>query len=104
MAKQLPPLDKLTKAQRKSIYKKVLKAACEDERVIFGWCFYFRKLIEKLYGISYFPSYLVVKTFPEFAKLETFRTTENWDDYWWPTTAKGWQKRIKLFHNMIETM
>lgn len=99
MAKQLPPLDKLTKAQRKSIYKKVLKAACEDPSVAYGFCRYFKIVLCKLgYGTFIYCTH-IYKSFPEFYKLKP-----NDGPYWWPLTLKGWEKRIKLFHNMIETM
>lgn len=89
----------MTKRQRNSFYKKLLKEVCEDPYVGTGICYYLEYLHHKIYG--YYPATWEIKNlFPELDKYKP--KNKVWAFFWFPCTYKGWEKRIDIIIKCIE--
>lgn len=75
------------KARRK-VYKKLLRAVCNDSSVEKGMCYYLTEMGVQLYSLK------------ELWWLKPERMHQY--VYWFPRTYEGWKKRIALIQQAIE--
>ena len=87
----------MTKRQRHSCYKKLLKIVCKDPETSRGFCFYMRDLGFNTYNKEDFQN-----NFPELYSFKPKRMAYGFLDYWFPCNYKGWEKRIEILQKCIE--
>lgn len=91
----------LTKKQRNTVYKAMLKYAVEDEDVRYGFC----KLTIRIYYSQLITSKLYFKYggIFDFKELISFKPkTYTRYGYWFDCTYEGWEKRIEILQKCIE--
>ena len=83
----------MTKAQRHQFYKDMMKAACEDTNVHYGFCTLIRNM-------GWF--YMELKDLRELYKMKPKKENLVNFVYWFHTTTDGWRKRLELLQKCIE--
>ena len=100
-------MSRLTKAQRKYFYEKLLKMVCEDPSVKNGYCYYAFRLA-RILGGKYkelsdgYCLYFIAIYLPELYAIRP--PGVDMMDYWFPCDRKGWQERITLLEKVINKM
>lgn len=103
----------MTKKQRLSFYKELLRVVCENSSVEGGFCRYITSYMRNWYsdnGVELVWAYLdeeFKQNLPELYKMKPKITDLKWDgevDYWFPCTKQGWQQRIDLLVSVINKM
>lgn len=74
-------------------YKIILREICKDPSVEHGLCYYIRN------KFGYYVWDLELQ-FPELYSLKPYGKISG--ELWFPSTSKGWEKRIKLIERCIE--
>lgn len=86
-------------AFRLKFYKELLKDVCEDHITWFGYCYYLDTTFLHLKG--YFGSFKM----SDLPELNYYKPKKFVDKaYWFPRTAKGWEKRIAILVEIIANM
>lgn len=92
-------------ANRLKFYKKLLEVVCEDPSVKHGYCFYLSKAYRMTFsGTGLFESLCIsgMENLPELTQYRPFFKHDG--EYWFPCTAKGWEKRISILEEIIKDM
>lgn len=102
-------MTELTRQQRKTFYKNLLKIVCADPRVGHGFCWFIEhaakasgKEIQDLYGEHIFDCDFIQFELPELFRIKP--KDKQPYDYWFPLTKEGWERRINKLHNIIQKM
>lgn len=97
----------MTKKQRLSFYKELLRIVCEDHETDFGFCHYISREMGDWYrSNSVKPIWAYhcddfQKNLPELYAMKPKNSDES---YWFPCTKEGWQQRIDKLHSLIVKM
>lgn len=102
-------MSKLTKAERKRFYKKLLHIVCKDPSVLVGFCYYVEDAAVELGGKfqdiiddHICDSDFIVYELPELVKIKP--KDRPMYGYWFDNTAEGWNIRIRKLHKIIQSM
>ena len=103
-------MTQLTKQERKTLYKKLLKIVCATPELNHGFCYYIEYAVKEmnnedileLYDDYVFDGDFIEAHLPELLKIKP--ADKETYDYWFPLTMEGWQKRINKLHNTIQRM
>lgn len=92
-------------ANRLKFYKNLLEVVCEDPDVKCGYCAY----LSKAYRMTFPETGLLerlcnsgMENLPELTQYRPLGKHDN--EYWFPCTTKGWEKRISILEKIIKDM
>lgn len=97
----------MTKKQRLSFYKELLRIVCEDPSVDVGFCSYITNGMDEWYNLTKvkwiyaYDDAVFAKRLPELWSYNPFLEKPS---YWFPKDKKGWQKRIDILVEIIEKL
>lgn len=102
-------MTKLTKQERKTFYKALLKTVCADPCLDHGFCYYISDLAQNMGGkydelcneYLYEIDFILIQL-PELWKIKP--KDKMGITYWFNCDKQGWQKRINKLHNIIQRM
>lgn len=94
----------MTKKQKLSFYKELLKVVCENLNTRRGFCWYINNM-DHWYTENKVPC-IDAYDKKEFNKHlpELYAYKLNNKGYWFPENARGWQKRIDILVEIIEKL
>lgn len=92
-------------ANRLKFYKKLLKVVCEDPSVEMGYCNYLSMVYRMVFRDTLSLEASInarMENLPELTQYRPFGKHDN--EYWFPCTTKGWEKRISILEKIIRDM